>query len=166
MDQLHRLNEDEIADALSGKLAEERIAECPTCAEEFADWKDLGGRLRQDLASRADLPAYFWMRQQARIRERLAPGATRLGWAAVAICALVLLAFGMVQRGVAPRAELAQTAPEVSANQVAQVDPDDALLQDIHASLQRELPAPLAPAVVLVEEMASASNQAQQVKEN
>jgi hypothetical protein len=166
MDQLYRLNEDEIADALSGKLAEERIAECPSYAEEFADWKDLGGRLRQDLASRADLPAYFWMRQQARIRERLAPRATRLGWAAVAICALVLLAFGMVQRGVAPRAELAQTAPEVSANQVAQVDPDDALLQDVHASLQRELPAPLAPAVVLVEEMASASSQVQQVKEN
>lgn len=166
MDQVHRLNEDEIADALSGKPAEKRIAECPTCAAEFDEWKDLGGELRQDLESRADMPAYFWTRQQARIQERLTPRATRLRWAAVAICVLVLLAFGLVQRGVAPRAEVAQTAPAVSASQVAQVDPDDALLQDIHASLQRELPAPLAPAAVLVEEVASASDQTQQFKEN
>jgi len=167
MDQIHRLNEDEIANALSGKPAEERIAECPTCAGEFAAWTELGGGLRQDMESRADLPAYFWMRQQARIRERLTPSATRLRWAAVAIFALVLLAFGLVQRGAAPTAKVAQIAPPVAASQVAQQpDPDDALLQDIHASLRRELPAPLAPAVVLVEEMASAPDQAQQVKEN
>jgi len=163
MDRVHRLNEDEITDALSGKPAEERLADCPSCAEQFADWTELGGRLRQDLASRADMPAYFWTRQQARIRERLAPRVTRLRWAAVAICALVLLAFGIVRQGVAPRAEVAQTTPAV---QVAQADPDDLLLQDIQASLQREVPAPLAPAAVLVEEMASASKQAPQVKEN
>jgi len=166
MHQLHRLNEDEIAKALAGKQAEEKIAECPTCAEEFTAWTELGNRLRQEVELRADLPAYVWTRQQARIREQLVPRATRLRWAAVAICALVLLAAGLMQQGVAPRAEVAQPTPAVSANQVAQVDPDDALLQDVHASLQRELPAPLAPAVVLVEEMASASNQAQQVKEN
>ena len=38
--------------------------------------------------------------------------------------------------------------------------------KDIQSSLEREVPAPLAPAAVLVEEMASASNQAQQTKEN
>jgi hypothetical protein len=166
MEELHRLNEDEIADALSGKPAKERIANCPSGGEEFAAWTELGRRLRQEVASRADLPAHFWTQQRARIRERLAPRATRLRWAAVAICALVLLAFGMVQRGAAPRGEDARTTPAVSANQVVQVDPDDALLQDIDASLQRELPAPLAPAAVLVEEMASASNQAQHLKEN
>jgi len=154
MEWTHQLNEAEITDALSGKPADERIANCDSCAAEFAAWKDLGGRLRQDLESRAGRPAYFWMRQQARIRERLAPRATRLRWAAAAIFALILLAFGMIQQGVTP------------AVQVAQVDPDEALLQDIHASLQREVPAPLAPAAVLVEEVASASNQAQQVKEN
>jgi len=166
MDQLHRLNEDEIADALSGKPAEERIANCPSCGEEFAAWTELGGRLRQHVASRADMPAHFWAQQRARIRERMAPRATRLRWAAVTICALVLLAFGMVQRGAAPAGEDAQTTPAVSASQMAQADPDDALLQDIDASLQRELPAPLAPAAVLVEEMASASDQAQHLKEN
>ncbi len=166
MDQVHRLNEGEIADALAGKPAEERIAECPSCAGEFAAWTELGGRLRQDVESRADLPVYFWTRQQSRIRERLTPRATRLRWAAVAICALVLLAFGLIRQGVAPRTEVAQTTPAVPSAQVAQVDPDDALLQDIHASLQRELPAPLAPAAVLVQEVASASNQGQQVKEN
>ena len=166
MEELHRLNEDEIVDALSGKPAEERIADCPSCGEQFAAWTDLGCRLRQEVASRSDLPAHFWAQQRAGIRERLAPRATRLRWAAVAICALVLLAFGMVQRGAAPRGEDTQTASAVSANQVAQADPDDALLQDVHASLRREVPAPLAPAAVLVEEMASASNQARQAKEN
>jgi len=164
MDQLHRLNVDEIADALSGKSAEERIADCPSCAAEFADWTELGGKLRQDLASRSDLPVYFWALQRARICERLAPRTASLGWVTAAICALVLLAFGLIRQDVAPRTEVAHAKPAISASPVAQVDPDDDLLQDIHASLERELPAPLAPAAVLVEEMAS--NQAQQVKEN
>lgn len=154
MECTHQLNEAEITDALSGKLADERVANCDSCAAEFAAWRELGGRLRGELESRADMPGYFWTRQQARIRERLAPRATSLRWAAAAIVALILLAFGLIQQGVTP------------AVQVAQVDSDDALLQDIHASLQREVPAALAPAVVLVEEVASASNQAQQVKEN
>ena len=162
MDLVHRLNEAEITDALAGQ-AEERVAECQPCAAEFAAWKDLGGRLRQDLESRADRPAYFWTRQQARIRERLAPRAAGLRWAAAAIFALILLAFGLIHQGAAPRSEIAQTT---SAVQVAQADPDDALLEDIQASLEREVPAPLAPAAVLVEEMSSASKQAQQVKEN
>jgi len=166
MDQLHRLNEDEIADALSGKPAKERIADCPSCAGEFADWMEVGDRLRQDVASRSELPAHFWAQQRARIRERLVPRATRLRWAAITTCALVLLAFGMVQRGVAPKAESAQATPAVQATEAAQADPDDALLRDINASLQRELPAPLAPAAVLVEEMASASNRTQREKEN
>ena len=61
-------------------------------------------------------------------------------------------------------AAVAQAKPVISVSPVAQVDPDDDLLQDIHASLERELPTPLAPAALLVEEMAS--NQAQHVKEN
>jgi len=166
MDQVHRLNEDEIADALSGKPAEGRIANCPPCAEEFAEWKDLGGRLRQDLESRADLPAYLWTRQQARIRERLTPRTARLRWAAVAICALVVLAFALIRQGAAPKTEVTRATLAVSASQVDQVDFDDVLLQDIHSSLQRDVPAALAPAAVLVQEVASASNRAQQVKEN
>jgi len=87
-----------------------------------------------------------------------------LGWVAAAICALVLLAFGLIRQDVAPKSEVAQAKPVISVSPVAQVDPDDDLLQDIHASLERELPTPLAPAALLVEEMAS--NQAQHVKEN
>jgi len=164
MDQLHRLNVDEIAAALSGRSAEERIANCPSCAAEFADWTELGGKLRQDMASRSDLPAYLWARQRAHIRERLAPRTASLGWVAAAICALVLLAFGLIRQDMAPKSEVAHAKPAISASPVAQVDPDDDLLQDIHASLERELPTPLAPAAVLVEEMAS--NQAQYLKEN
>jgi len=170
MDLVHRLNEAEIADALADKAAEERVADCQPCAAEFAAWKDLGGRLRQDLESRAEKPSYFWMRQQARIRERLAPRAASARWAAAAIFALILLAFGLIQRGVTPKMdkmEMARTAPAVPAVQVAQAEADDdTLLEDIQASLQREVPAPLAPAAVLVEEMASASKQGKQAKEN
>lgn len=163
MDRVHRLNEAEIAAALAGQPAEERIADCEDCAGEFAAWRDVGNGLRSDLESQAGRPAYFWTRQQARIRERLAPRAATLRWAAAAICALVLFAFALIHQGIAPSRELAQTAPPAAA---AAVDPDDALLEDIQASLQREVPAPLAPAAMLVDEMASASPQTPQVKEN
>ncbi len=161
MDWAHQLNEAEISDALAGNAADKPIADCESCAAEFAAWTQLGDKLRHDLESRADMPAYFWTRQQARIRERLAPRATRLRWAAAAIFALILLAFGLIWQGVTPQP---QTAAKTQV--MEQADPDDALLQDVHASLQREVPAPLAPAAVLVQEMASASNQAQQTKEN
>jgi hypothetical protein len=163
MDQIHRLNEAEIAEALSGEPPHERIADCESCAAEFTAWRNLGEGLRGELESRADQPGYFWTRQQARIRERLAPRAETLRWAAAAICALVLFALALIHQKVAPSHEIAQTAPPAA---VVAADPDDALLEDIQASLQREVPAPLAPAAVLVDEMASASNQVQQVKEN
>lgn len=163
MNWAHRLNEAEISDALLGKPPDEHTANCESCAAELTAWKELGGRLRQDLESRTDLQPYFWTRQQARIRERLAPRKTSLRWAAAAVCALVLVAFAMIRQGVAPRAEVAQTTPAI---QVAPADPDDVLLQNVHASIQREVSAPLAPAAVLVEEMASASNQVQQEREN
>jgi len=162
MDQVHRLNEAEIAAALAGQPAEERIADCENCAAEFAAWSDLGNGLRGDLASQAEQPAYFWTRQQARIREQLTPRAATPRWAAAAICALVLFAFALIHQGIAPSHEIAQTAPPAAA---APADPDDALLEDIQASLEREVPAPLAPAAMLVNEMASAPKTAQ-VKEN
>jgi hypothetical protein len=164
MDQIHRLNEDEIAGALSGKPADERIAECPSCAAEFAEWTDLGGRLRQDMAARAERPAFFWTRQGARIRERLTPHGAGLRWVAGAICALVLLATGLIHQSAAPRRELAQTTTPTNAMRAT--DPDDALLQDVQTSLDRDVPAPLEPAAMLVDEMASAPQHTPQVKEN
>lgn len=163
MDRIHRLNEAEVADALSGQPAKDRIAECESCAAEFAAWKDLGNSLRGDLESKADLPSYFWTRQQARIRERRVPRANPLRWAAAAICALILFAFVLIHQGLSPSHEIAQAAPPAAG---APADPDDALLEDIQVSLQREVPAPLAPAAMLVEEIASALPQTPQVKEN
>ena len=165
MDQIHRLNEDEIAGALSGQPADQPIAECPSCAAEFAEWTDLGGRLRQDMAARAERPAFFWTRQRARIRERLTPHGAGLRWVAGAICALVLLASGLIHQSAAPRRELAQTTTPPNA-MPATTDPDDALLQDVQTSLDRDVPAPLEPAAMLVDEMASAPQHTPQVKEN
>ncbi len=166
MEPVHRLNEAEIADGLSGAPPEKRIADCDTCAQEFAAWKDLGDGLRHDLDGRTDLPAYFWTRQQARIRERLASRSTSLRWAAAAIFALILLASGLVHHTVLPPMEIAQNSPSTATLQTGQTDPDDALLRDIDASLQQEVPSPLMPATVLVQELDLASKQAQQVKEN
>jgi len=166
MDWAHRLNEAEISDALLGKPADEHTANCESCGAELAAWGELGGRLRQDLESRSDLPTFFWTRQQARIRERLAPRGMRLRWAAAAVCALVLLAFTLIRQSAAPEMKMAQAPQAVPTIQAGQADPDDLLLQDIQASLQREVPGPLAPAAVLVEELASASNQVQQEREN
>jgi len=162
MGQVHRLNETEIAEALAGQPAKQRIAECEDCATEFTAWEELGSGLRSDLASQAEQPEYFWMRQRARIRERLAPRSTPLSWAAAAICALLLFAFVLVHQGAAPTPEIAQVQPSSVA--AAPADPDDALLEDIHASLERDVPAPLSPAAMLVNEMTSA--QTSQVKEN
>ena len=164
MDQVHRLNEAEIADALSGKPAEKRIADCADCAAEFAEWRRVGEGFRRDLDSCADLPPYFWARQQARISDRLAARAPSLRWATAAIFALVLLAFGLIHHSTAPTMDTTRSAPEDTKVQMAQSDPDDLLLQDIQASLDRDVPAPLAPASVLVNEMAS--SQTQHVKEN
>jgi anti-sigma factor RsiW len=161
MDRIHRLHEAEITDALSGKAAEERIAGCESCAAEFAAWTELGDRLRRELEGWADRPAHFWTRQQERIRERLTPRATSLRWAAAAICTLVLLAFGMIRHRAAPKVGIVPTTPKRATIQMAQADPDDALLQDVHVSLHRELPAPLMPATVLVEELDSASRQSE-----
>ena len=166
MHRVHRLNEAEIAEALSGQPAEERIADCESCAAEFAWWADLGNGLRRELDGRADLPAYFWTRQQARVRERLASPAPSLRWAVAAVFALILLGFGLIPQAGVPRTEIAQSLPSTTAFQTGQTDPDDALLQEVQASLQREVPAPFMPATVLVEEMYLASKQAQQIKEN
>ncbi|HUK26758.1 MAG TPA: hypothetical protein VLV49_19430 [Terriglobales bacterium] len=166
MDLVHRLNEAEVADAMAGKAAEPRIADCGRCAAEFAAWEDLGSRMRQDLESRADKPGYFWTRQQARIRERLAPRATSTGWAAAAVFTLILLAFGLIRQGVTPGTETPRTTAVSMAKAGAVYPDDDALLEDIQASLEREVPAPLAPAAVLVDEVALASKQSQQLKEN
>jgi len=167
MDLVHRLNEAEIAEALAGEAAEERIAECDRCAAEFAAWADLGGQLRQDLYARANLPGYFWTRQRARICERLAPRKASARWAGAAVFALILLAFGLIHQAVTPTPETVQIASPVSAARLAPASPDDdALLEDIQTSLEREVPAPLAPAAVLVDEMASAAKQGRQVKEN
>ena len=167
MDLVHRLNEAEIADALAGRAAEQRIAECDRCSLEYAAWEDVGSKLRQDLESRAEKPVYFWTRQQARIRERLEPRRASARWASAAVFALILLAFGLIRQAVTPTPETVRTAPPVSTVRLAPMSSDDdALLEDIQTSLEREVPAPLAPAAVLVDEMASAANQGRQVKEN
>jgi hypothetical protein len=166
MDRIHRLNEAEIADALSGQVAEERISSCETCAAEFEQWKRIGEALRDDVAGRADLPSYFWTRQRAYIRERLSRRAPSLRWATALIFALLLIAFVLIRHSATPNAETTATAPRTTPIQVAKRDPDDVLLRDIEASVYRELPTPLAPGTVLVEELASASNQAQGLEEN
>ncbi|MFZ3213277.1 MAG: hypothetical protein WA188_17375, partial [Terriglobales bacterium] len=79
---------------------------------------------------------------------------------------LILLAFVLIRQGVTPGSEVAQTPAPATATQGGPGDPDDVLLQDIQSSLEREVPAPLAPAAVLVEEVASASKQGRQLKEN
>ena len=166
MDRVHRLNETEIADALSGEPVEERIASCDTCAAEFEQWKRIGEELRADLDGRADLPPYFWTRQRAHIRERLSSKAPSLRWATAVIFALVLLAFGLIRQSTTPNAETTSITPQTTPVQIVERDPDDVLLRDVEASLNREVPTALAPANLLVEEMASVSNPAQSLREN
>lgn len=161
MDPLHQLNEAEIAEALSGQAPEARLlASCEGCSTEFAEWSELGGKLRAEFHAQADMPGYFWARQQARIRQRLEPGPMPLRAVLAGILALLVVACGLILAPVQP------SQPQVSQASRRPADQDDVLLEEIQASLQKDVPGPLMPAAVLVQELTNGPMQDQKVKED
>ncbi len=110
--------------------------------------------LRTELEAAAERPAYFWTRQHAHIRERIAARPVLLRWPILAMAVLAALSFALLSvRTPAP-------AP-VPAIQAQAADADDLLLMDIQHSLSHRTPQALMPANVLVQEMISNSNREQ-----
>ena len=111
---------------------------------ELAEMSELGDALRGDLDRVADRPAHFWMRQQARVRQRVASRGTLLRWPLAAMAALAVLSFALLS---------IKSPVPVSPSVTQTADADDLLLQDIQHSLAHRAPEPLMPASILVQEM-------------
>ena len=130
MQLIRHLNDEELTDLL--QESEER------------DLRPMLNSLPELLRSATERPEWFWKKQQAAIRGRIA-GAPQpwlrlvAGWAMT--MALVALALVLLRRNPAPPA------------QQVQADPDQELLMAVEQSLQSDVPASLEPAALLAEEI-------------
>lgn len=155
------LNDVEIAQALLGTAAAEvrrHLEACPGCRGEYVRLDSGLAGYGAALRAQAERPEFFWRRQRAEVGARLSrpQAAGSLRWALAGGLALLALALGLVSADIRPAAPVQ-----------AQIDPDDALLVDIQHSLQHQVPAPLLPAALLVEEVrAGAQGPNPEVKEN
>ncbi len=141
------LNDAEVSELLAGEGIEEaarHLARCATCSAEIAEVAAMRDALRADLSAAADRPEHFWMRQRARVRERLAVPRTTLRWPIAAMAALAALSFGLLS---------IKTPTPAPARAMQSTDADDLLLRDIQHSLAQRAPEPLLPATILVQEM-------------
>ncbi len=156
------LNDEQFAEVLLGNSADPHLARCKPCSAETGNLTRMTELLRQDLQSRSDMPGYFWSRQQVRIRELLVRHTSPVRWAAVAVFAVILVAFALITHGMQP--ELAQRSGNSPTAQTANAD--DVLLEEIQASLQRPVPKPFMPATLLVQAVSSGHTQNSDLKEN
>ncbi len=124
---------------------------------EIAEMSTIGKALRADLDRATDRPAYFWVRQQARVRERLVNHGTPLRWPIAAMTGLAILSFALLS---------IKTPSPVLRPQAQVVDSDDLLLKDIQHSLAHQAPETLMPANVLVQEMTADSIRNEQKRDN
>lgn len=98
------------------------------------------------LRSSTQQPEWFWQKQQAKIRERIATS-RRAVWhlltASACALALLVLAVGLLRGGRAP----VPPAP------IAQTDSDQELMIAIEQDVQTSVPEALAPATLLADEI-------------
>ncbi|HVP43930.1 MAG TPA: hypothetical protein VMS96_10890 [Terriglobales bacterium] len=146
--QLERhLNDTEVGELLAGEGIDEatrHVARCTACSSEVTELATLRDALRGELSGAADRPEHFWIRQRARMRERLTQQRPCLRWPIAAMAALAVLSFGLSS---------IKTPAPAPARAVQTVDADDLLLRDIQHSLAHRAPEPLMPASVLLQEM-------------
>jgi hypothetical protein len=108
---------------------------------------DLRREFREAARTASERPDSFWERQRVAVRQRIESSrARRLSirrwtWAAASAAAALVLALAVWRRPPAP-------APR---------DPDHELLVAVERSLEREVPAALAPAVLLAGELSRAA---------
>jgi hypothetical protein len=124
---------------------------------ELAEMEALGKSLRADLARAAERPEHSWMRQRARVRERLVDHGTPLRWPVAAMAALAVVSLALLN---------IRTTPPARPAQVQSVDADDLLLKDIQHSLAHQAPETLMPASVLVQEMTAGSIRNEQKRDD
>jgi len=163
------LNSEEISQMVAGERLwpnrQIHLESCPQCAAELGEARAQLAGFRQSVRAAAEHPEVFWGRQRYVIGCRISDAQLwRHRWlrpvwlatataAAAAIVFVFALALGVVNvHRIAPA--ITQTA-QIS----AQSDSDDLLLADVQAELQRDVPAALEPAHLLMERVPQASAQ-------
>jgi hypothetical protein len=129
---------------LINHLSDEELTELLLESEQKEMQQALGS-LPDFLRSAAERPEWFWQRQQACIRGRIAAEHAwfrpLITWAGA--LALIILALLLLNSGPAPKAVQAQT------------DPDQELVVAVEESVESEVPAALEPAALLAEEISN-----------
>ena len=128
----------------------EHLQECPQCRQEYDGMRRDLSILPEAIRSATDRPQFFWQRQQAAIRSRIAiEEASRRSWRGFAwatIAALIVLA-----------ALLLNGAKNKPTTQVEiQPDADQQLLLAIEHAVASGVPESLAPAALLAEDIRAA----------
>ena len=134
---------------------------CASCREDVRGLATATRGLKEEWARAETHPEYFWMGQRARIAARLAEPAGSLRWAFAGGLALLALAAGLLINP--PSASL---PPAATTAQNQAVDPDEQLLREIEHSLAHQVPEPLTPATLLVQEMNADNANHDEMKEN
>lgn len=142
------LNDEQMTGLLLDESAEgaAHLAECALCSAEEQRLRAVLAGFGEAARGAAERPEAFWAWQRGAVAGRLAEKKAeprRLVWAG-AMAVLVLLASMMLR----------QPPPEPA---VAQADPDHVLLVEVERSMRREVPAALAPATLLANEMSRAA---------
>jgi hypothetical protein len=137
MQLIHQLNDEELTELL---LEGDRQELLPALAP-LPDW----------LRTATDQPEWFWQRQRAAIRGRVAAAErsrfrASLVWAST--LALSVLALLLLNGGQAPRPAQAQT------------DPDQQMLVAVEEAVHRDVPAALEPATLLADEISNGARAA------
>lgn len=130
--------------------ASAHLAQCEQCRNEYESLQNRLSTLSGAVRSFTDHPHYFWQRQQAAIRSRIAvEEASRRSWRGfvwATVVALVLLAGLLLNSTKTPPATQVEIQP----------DPDQQLLVAVEQAVYSGVPESLAPAALLAEDISSA----------
>jgi len=125
----------------------EHLESCKSCRQEYQTWQRTLGVLPAGVRSATDLPHYFWQRQQAAIRSRIAvEEASRRSWRGfvwATVAALVVLAGLLLNSAKTPPVTQVEIQP----------DPDQQLLIAVERAVESGVPESLAPAALLAEDI-------------
>jgi hypothetical protein len=135
---------------LTEDFASEHIGQCKSCRQEYDGLQKTLDVLPEAMRSATDLPHYFWQRQQAAIRSRIAvEEASQRSWRGfvwATVVALVLFAGLLLNSTKTPPTTQVEIQP----------DPDQQLLVAVEQAVYSGVPESLAPAALLAEDIRSA----------
>lgn len=150
------LSDEQFTEALLGTPGEgtaAHAAECDACRAELARMSGVLDGVHQWTRAAAERPAGFWYAQRRAIAAQWGARPQQsqlLAWAG-ALAVLVLAAVLMGQISVAPG--VGAGGEGVNSAGPAPVDPDDALMAEIQASVRRPVPRAFEPALLVTQEL-------------